>query len=101
MPEHKGSTLPLLRYFATSLLRTLRDNNGLEPGGKAELQDPGSACGQRNRPLCQVLDELEPPLGRQANGPRPEGRRVGQRVRRNVVTDLKCRLRIKRVVDEQ
>ena len=56
---------------------------------------------QSKRPGVQILGELEPPRTSQANGPRPEGRRVQQRVCGNVVTGLKCQLRIKRVVDEE
>ena len=47
------------------------------------------------------LINLEPPPTGHSNGPRPESRRVEQAVRGNVVPDLKCRLRIKRVVDEE
>ena len=58
----------------------------------------------RERHLCLRLTKKaisEPPPTGHTNGPRSESRRVEQTVRGNVIPDLKCRLRIKCVVDEE
>lgn len=66
-------------------------------------------CTIRSRAACSCSVErfynqvryLESQRAGHANGPRPESRRVEQAIRGNVIPDLKSRLRIKRVVDEE